>query len=146
MQTVTQPMCKKREDQSCAQLPTGLRVAENERGGVEAISLLEAWQLMERQADDPNFVVLDLRHSADFADGHLKGAVNLEYDSPFGFEEKLSHLDRRNAYLIYCYGGGLSAEAALLMEEMGFDAVYDMAQGLNSWLAADCPMDIGFAA
>lgn len=146
MQSITLKGCGKCTGQSCTEPPISMVATENERANAKVFSLTDACQLTERYADDPGFVILDLRSPADFIAGHLTGAVNLEYVSPPSFEEAVKNMDRNKRYLVYCYGGGMSAEAAFLMEEMGFRKIYDMTQGLNSWRAAECPLDNSLAA
>ena len=146
MQAITEEAYRNCIGRSCAEMPVSMIGDAAERDNAEDIFLSEAYRLMEQYADDPGFVILDLRSPADYASGHLAGAVNLEYVSPFSFEEAVDKLDRSRRYLIHCYGGGRSAEAAMLMEEMGFDKIYNMTQGLNAWQAAECPLATSLAA
>lgn len=117
-----------------------------EPGVVEDISLVEAWLLIQLHENDMDFVILDLRSPSHFEVEHLAGAVNLEYLSPLIFEEALDRLDRNKTYLVYCYGGGRSAEVATMMEEKGFGKVYNMKEGLNAWRTAKCPLALRRAA
>ncbi len=115
-------------------------------GVVEDIDKVEAWLLMQLRKNDKDLVILDLRSPFHFKTGHLKGAVNLEYVSPFSFEGRLESLDKSKTYLVYCYGGGLSAEAATVMEEEGFEKVYNLREGFNGWQKAECLADCRRAA
>lgn len=146
MQAVTGGLYRDCIGQPCAEMPVPIVADPAERGYEEDISLPKACRLMEQHADDPDFVILDLRSPADYATGHLAGAANLEYVSPLSFEEAVNDLDRSKFYLIYCYGGGRSAEVSMLMEELGFDTIYNMTQGLKAWQAAECPLDGSLAA
>jgi rhodanese-related sulfurtransferase len=132
--------------QSCAEIPGSMIADEAERDYAEDIFLPEACRLMEQYTDDSGFVILDLRSHADYVSGHLAGAVNLEYVSPLSFEEAVNSLDRSTLYLIHCYGGGRSAEAAMLMEDLGFSRIHNMTQGLNAWQEAGCPLVASLAA
>jgi thioredoxin 1 len=43
--------------------------------------------------------------------------------------------------MVYCLGGGRSAEAAEIMKEKGFTEVYNMQGGIMKWNAANKPTD-----
>ena len=113
---------------------------------VEDIDKVEAWLLMQMHKNDAELVILDVRSPFHFHAGHLDGAVNLEYVSPFSFEDRLESLDKSKTYLVYCAGGGDSAEAVTVMEEKGFSKVYNMREGFNGWQAANCLVDYRRAA
>gem|GEM_PF-6693134 len=70
-------------------------------------------------ADRP--FVLSIRSAADFAYGHIAGAVNL----PFGalFESaSLSALPDDNKIIVYCYTGHTASQATAILNILGYDA------------------------
>ncbi len=115
-------------------------------GFIEDIDPTGAWLLIESKKIDPDLVVLDLRSPVRFAAAHVADAVNLNYVSPFSFEEALGTLDKNKTYLVYCDRGGLSAEAVTVMEEQGFARVYNMKEGFEGWRAVRCPVGLRSAA
>lgn len=68
--------------------------------------------------------VVDVRTPAEYAAGHLDGAVNLDV-SAAGFETELEALDPTADYVIYCRSGNRSSRAVALMEQAGFTSVRD---------------------
>lgn len=77
-------------------------------------------------------VVLDVRTPEEFAQGHLKNARLLNfYDKSFA--EQLDKLDKNKTYLVYCHAGGRSAQAAQMMIDKGFTAVYHLPEGFSKW-------------
>lgn len=78
--------------------------------------------------------VIDVRTPAEFAAGRLDGAVNLDLQS-FDFRDQIDALDRGGKYLIYCHSGNRSAQAAAIMDELGFEDVVD-GGGLEALAAA----------
>ena len=48
----------------------------------------------------PAPVVLDVRTAAEFAEGHVQGAINLDVESE-AFQAKLSSLDKSVGYALY---------------------------------------------
>lgn len=75
--------------------------------------------------------VVDVRTLAEYAGGHLDGAVNLDVNVA-DFETGLTLLDPTADYVVYCQSGNRSARAvALMMEQPGFTSVHD-AGGLSA--------------
>ena len=87
-----------------------------------------------------NAVVLDVRTPEEFAKGHLKGAVLLDFKSP-DFAAKLGVLDKSKTYLVHCAVGGRSAKACEQMHELGFLRVANLEGGIKAWEAAGKPVE-----
>ena len=75
----------------------------------------------------PASVVIDTRTAAEFAEGHVQGAINLDVESG-AFQAKLSSLDKSVGYALYCRSGRRSAIAAELMATAGFTEVRDLGE------------------
>ena len=73
----------------------------------------------------PASIVIDVRSAAEFAEGHVPGAVNLDINNG-SFQAKLSSLDNSVGYALYCRSGSRSAMAAELMATAGFADVRDL--------------------
>ncbi len=73
----------------------------------------------EPVALDADTVVIDVRTPAEFASGHLDGAVNIDVQSP-DFEALVSQLDPAGSYYVYCRSGNRSAQAIDRMAGLGF--------------------------
>ncbi|HMW34237.1 MAG TPA: rhodanese-like domain-containing protein [bacterium] len=74
-------------------------------------------------------VLLDVRTVGEFSTGHLKDAVLLDFMKP-EFESELEKLDKSATYYVYCRSGNRSAKAASLMNQKGFQSVYNVADGM----------------
>lgn len=73
----------------------------------------------------PASTVIDVRTPEEFAEGHVKGAKNLDFRAG-EFEKALSTLDKDTTYSIYCRSGSRSADAVQLMRNAGFTNVVDL--------------------
>lgn len=98
-----------------------------------------AAELIERNAKNNKFVVLDVRTPGEFTEGHIKGAVMLDFKAP-DFQERLSKLSRKKTYLVHCAAGGRSSKAVSAMEKLGFKDVYHLKDGFSAWTAAGLPV------
>ena len=88
---------------------------------------------------DPDFVILDVRTSGEYAGGHIDGAVNIDYYDP-GFESLIDALDRTKTYLVHCQSGNRSASGAAVMAGLGFAEVYEIDGGITAWIDAGQPV------
>lgn len=68
--------------------------------------------------------VIDVRTPAEFAAGHIKGAVNIDVEGS-EFDAQINALPKGEAYLVYCRSGNRSKTAAGIMKAAGFTNVYD---------------------
>ncbi len=80
----------------------------------------------------PGTVLLDVRTPAEFAQGHLEGATNIDIESA-GFIAQIDQIDKTKAYAVYCHSGNRSGAALQQMAQMGFAAAYDLQGGINAW-------------
>lgn len=69
----------------------------------------------------PEDVVIDVRTPAEFAQGHLAGAINLDLMAP-DFHEQIARLDPHRTYYLYCRSGNRSGQAVRLLRKRGLKA------------------------
>jgi thioredoxin len=86
--------------------------------------------------------LIDVRTPEEFAEGHLKGALNYNINSD-DFENQITSLDKKQPVFVYCLSGGRSSSAADLLSEKGFTQVYNMSGGIMKWNAANKPIEAG---
>ena len=78
-------------------------------------------------------VIIDVRTPAEFASGHLEGAINIDVQSA-DFAAQVMELDKDGDYFIYCRSGNRSGQAISQMSQMGFT---DMTNGGGVSQASD---------
>lgn len=97
-------------------------------------------------------VLIDVREPAEYATGHLPGAINL----PRGVLEfqihahpamgcttsqALAATDR--PLVLYCLSGGRAALAADSLQQLGFSQVSSLSGGITAWREAGLPLASG---
>ncbi|MGV1004957.1 MAG: rhodanese-like domain-containing protein [Candidatus Nanopelagicales bacterium] len=87
------------------------------------------------QAVAAGAVLVDVRTPAEFADGHLLGALNIDLQGA-NFAAEVSELQTGKTYAIYCRTGHRSAEAVKVFQAAGHGPLYDLAGGITAWMAA----------
>lgn len=85
---------------------------------------------------DKNNILIDIRTQGEFNQGHIKNAQIIDYYSQ-NFQNKLQTLDKTKTYLIYCRSGSRSASTLYLMEQLGFENVYNLEYGLIEWVQSN---------
>lgn len=69
--------------------------------------------------------LIDVRTPAEFTEGHVQGAVNIDVSAD-DFGSRIATLDKETPYSIYCRSGNRSAVAAEIMRNAGFVNVVDL--------------------
>ena len=107
-------------------------ISRRGRGGLSAA---EATQLINRR----NAVVIDLRPSAEFANGHLPAARHLEFAE---LQAKVGQLvkNKSNPVLLVCQNGQQSNKAVRVVQDAGYAEVHVLEGGLNAWQQAGMPV------
>lgn len=95
---------------------------------IDLIIDVEPDELMMDLPHDPNLVVLDVRKESEFADGHLKDAVNLPLNSLTDPGAMANIEDEQNLY-VHCAGGYRSVIAASLLKRQGFHQLRNVLGG-----------------
>jgi rhodanese-related sulfurtransferase len=110
----------------------------NQRQTIVSISPIDGMAMIEKNKNNREFTILDVRTPQEYAGGHLSGAINLDFYSK-SFRNELNQLDKNKTYLIYCRTGRRSRVTLNMMRELGFSGVYDISGGIKAWLAEGLP-------
>jgi rhodanese-related sulfurtransferase len=106
---------------------------------VEYLSARQAKLVIDDNSNNPEFVILDVRTPKEFTQGHIAGAVLLDFRNP-EFISGLKRLDRSKTYLIYCRSGNRSGQALKLIDSMDFQRVYHLKHGIIDWQKEKLPL------
>ena len=80
----------------------------------------------------PDVVLIDARTAAEFATGHIPGALNIDVKSS-DFKEKIQNLDPNRTYMVNCLSGIRSTRACNIMKDEGFTSLYNLKGGVRAW-------------
>ena len=80
----------------------------------------------------PKMVVIDARDPAQFAKGHIPGAVNMDWRQVLA---KRNTIPKNKPVLIYCNTGSLSAQAGFALRVAGWENVRILQGGMTEWQA-----------
>ncbi len=99
----------------------------------------EGYELIQKNKNNPNFVILDIRTPEEFESGYIEGAININYHSDT-FVEDLDKLDKNKTYFVYCRTGRRSSDAADIMTKQGFKEIYRINGDIVKWKSEGLPV------
>ncbi len=120
-----------------AVLLTGQPAAEQPAasGGRAVVQMLRPGEYVSN-ISPATHILIDVRTPAEFAGGHIAGAINIPVDD---LAARLDSVPRDRPVVVYCRSGNRSATAARVLANAGFDPIYDMG-GIIAWQAAGLPV------
>lgn len=97
--------------------------------------------LLERaRAADESFVIVDVRTPAEFAQGHVPGAINIPVDQVANRVSELANAKNKDVVL-YCRSGKRAAQAADVLKSNGFNKLLHLEGDIAKWEAGKLPVE-----
>jgi len=91
-------------------------------------------QEFEKITAEKSVVILDVRTPQEFADGHIKDAVNIDVKADSFKDEALRQLSDKNQMIaVYCRSGRRSVTAANILSSEGYKNIVNLKGGILSW-------------
>jgi phage shock protein E len=104
---------------------------EKKAGNPKPFKNVNVAEFEQLRADKKN-VVLDVRTPAEFAAGHIPGAIHIDVNGP-DFDKKVAALDKSKVYLVHCAAGVRSAKACTAMNKLDFKSLFNLEGGMKAW-------------
>ena len=88
---------------------------------------------------DQALVILDVRTPAEYAEGHVPGALNIPHTD---LAARIMELDRAHAsdIVVYCRSGTRAAQALTVLEAAGFKRLLHLQGDYQRWSAENRPV------
>ncbi|QLE01672.1 rhodanese-like domain-containing protein [Galbibacter sp. BG1] len=83
--------------------------------------------------EDGNAVVLDVRTDEEVEEGYIPKAIQIDIYKGQGFLDEVEKLDKSKNYYVYCRSGKRSAQACMLMNQLGFENTHNLLGGFMEW-------------
>ncbi|EDM45014.1 hypothetical protein SCB49_02799 [unidentified eubacterium SCB49] len=77
--------------------------------------------------------LVDVRTAAEFNQGALDNALNIDFFQKENFRSEMEKLDKDKPIYLYCRSGARSNKAAAALDKMGFTQIYDLKGGYLAW-------------
>ena len=98
----------------------------------EKAALISQSELVSRINDKSAPIILDVRSSDEFNQGHVPGAINVPYDD---YEAALVdlNLNKSDEVIVYCERGGRAQKVEKTLEKQGFFEVRHLEGDMSGW-------------
>ncbi|MFO7543037.1 MAG: rhodanese-like domain-containing protein [Thiobacillus sp.] len=110
------------------------------RAAKSCVTEITTQELMAKMNAKEDFVLIDVRESAEFEHGHINGAhlvprgiIEAAADTSYPKHYPPLSGARDQQVIVYCATSGRSAMAAAVLQMMGFRNVLNLAGGMASW-------------
>ncbi len=100
------------------------------------VQTLDPAQLKTLLESDVPPRLIDVRTASEFARGTIAGAQHIELAT---LPANLDALDPRAPVVLVCQSGGRSAQACALLDQRGFQCVYNLGGGISGWTRSGLP-------
>jgi rhodanese-related sulfurtransferase len=108
---------------------------------------LETGLLWERKAGIPTGGInrttsspcTDVRTPAEYATGHIPGAVNIPFDQ---VAKRIADVDAPHGVALYCMMGPRARKGESALLAAGYEEVFHVEGGLAAWQAAGLPVEV----
>ena len=80
-----------------------------------------------------NHTIIDIRTPQEFSQGHIEGAVNINYYDN-NFLDQIAKYDKNQPIFIYCRSGNRTSPASRKISDFGFTQIYDLEGGILYWI------------
>jgi rhodanese-related sulfurtransferase len=107
-----------------------------EKDSIQVLTIAQ----FEKMSTKKKSMVVDVRTPEEVSEGHLVGALNINFLGE-NFANEIQHLDKKKTYLLYCRSGNRTRKAADLMQKSGFKNVYMLEGGITAWKEAGKPTE-----
>jgi len=87
-----------------------------------------------KEVEQGQVQLLDVRTPAEFQNGHIAGAVNMDWTGG-QLEASIGTIDKAKPVRLYCAAGRRSAAARDYLHQQGFTDVKDLEGGIQAWEA-----------
>ena len=87
----------------------------------------------------PNLIILDVRTQSEYDEGHLENAILIPITE---LESRINEIlqYRDTEIIVYCKGGGRSAQASSILDSNNFTKVFNVLGGITAWESAGYPI------
>jgi len=115
--------------------PTEKKVSAKTK--IDHVSARQAAEFIEK---NPDTIIIDVRTPDEFATGHIKGSINIDFKAS-SFQDKLKSLDPNQTYIIHCRSGGRSSSSLGSFRKIGFQHIIHLDGGMMDWGKEELPVE-----
>jgi rhodanese-related sulfurtransferase len=100
------------------------------KSGVVTISA----EKFHKMAESGKYTIIDIRTPREFAAGHIKGAINIDFYKK-SFYSKMEAF-KSKSFIYYCRSGNRTGQAKRNFNKLKYKEGYELGHGIISWKRA----------
>jgi phage shock protein E len=116
-------------------LGSGALAGEPQPSEAPSISAVE---LHDKRTSGGAPAVIDVRTAAEYAAGHVPGAINIPFDQVV---ERIAEVDAPHGVALYCMVGPRARKGESALLASGYASVFHLEGGLAAWQEAGLPVE-----
>ena len=109
--------------------------------GAQSTTIVDANQFEKETVNIDSTQILDVRTAGEYNTGHIKNAIQADFNDKKEFERRISYIDKKKPIYVYCGSSGRSGAAAKEMEAKGYQNLHVLKEGLTGWRIANKPVE-----
>src|SRR5215212_4471156 len=118
---------------------TNRGVVHNEWAMLTSLPHVPEIGIEDLDPDDGRTMLLDVREPAEFAGGHIPGAVNIPQSD---LATRIDEIPRDRPIQVICQAGMRSLRSAQFLWQLGYREVASVRGGTGAWIAAGKPVSV----
>ena len=91
------------------------------------------YQTFKKEITDKNVQLIDVRTPAEYQNGFIADAININFLDTENFKKQIETLDKNKPVYIYCKSGNRSGKASKIFVDKGFTQIVDLSGGYLNW-------------
>jgi rhodanese-related sulfurtransferase len=95
----------------------------------------------EKGINNKTAQVLDVRTMDEYNKGHIKNALQANWNDTAEFNYRIAHIDKNKPVYVYCQAGSRSTKANAYLQQLGFKKVMELQGGIIAWKQAQKNVD-----
>ena len=95
---------------------------------------LDTQNWKKKLSESTDAICIDVRTPNEYDESHISNSLNIDIYNPQGFMKKIDDFDLSKSYFIYCKSGKRSLMACEIMQQFGFNKVYNLEGGIEDWV------------
>lgn len=95
------------------------------------VKLITAGELVLMASGKEPIVIVDVREPELYMKGHIKGAINIPYDT--AHKRILKELSPMDTIVFVCHGGPMGDELGAILAKNGYPRIFNLRGGMNKW-------------
>ena len=117
-----------------------LQVTACNAGELNRIDNISQQNLLTKIETKQNLLILDVRSPKEYKEGHIPGAINIEYDQIADRINEIANY-KNSTVVVYCERGVRANVAEKTLASAGFKSILHLEGDMSAWRKSNLPIE-----